>query len=189
MAYDPHIIGCITPRHLVYHAFCIGACLSSLEAGRLHDRLLYSFEYPHVDKIAFFFLLTACQQCVSVTALCVAYQEYDTLLSCILPHYVCWRFDWPRVLWRGWARVLALRVRIPPGPWMFVFCKCCVLQRSLRRVWSLVQRSPTECGVSECDREASIMRPWPTMGSFIIDKVRSSILSVTQIMLCWMKRL
>jgi len=27
------------------------------------------------------------------------------------------------------------------------------------------QRSPTECGVSECDREASIMRwLWPTMG-------------------------
>jgi hypothetical protein len=31
--------------------------------------------------------------------------------------------------------------------------------------WSLVQRNPTECGVSECDSEASIMsRPWPTMG-------------------------
>jgi hypothetical protein len=30
---------------------------------------------------------------------------------------------------------------------------------------SLVQRSPTECGVSECDREASIMRrPWPIGG-------------------------
>jgi hypothetical protein len=30
---------------------------------------------------------------------------------------------------------------------------------------SLVQRSPTECGVSQCDREASIMRrPWPTRG-------------------------
>jgi hypothetical protein len=28
--------------------------------------------------------------------------------------------------------------------------------------WSFVQRSFTECGVSECDREASIMRrPWP----------------------------
>ena len=28
---------------------------------------------------------------------------------------------------------------------------------------SLVQRSPTECGVSECDREASTMRrPWST---------------------------
>jgi len=31
---------------------------------------------------------------------------------------------------------------------------------------SLVQRSPTECGVSECVRESSIMkRPWPTRGS------------------------
>jgi hypothetical protein len=28
---------------------------------------------------------------------------------------------------------------------------------------SLVQRNVTECGVSECDREASIMkRPWPS---------------------------
>jgi hypothetical protein len=27
------------------------------------------------------------------------------------------------------------------------------------------KRSPAECGVSECDREASIMRrPWPTGG-------------------------
>ena len=31
--------------------------------------------------------------------------------------------------------------------------------------WSLVQRSPTECGLSGCDREASIRRkPWPTRG-------------------------
>jgi hypothetical protein len=37
--------------------------------------------------------------------------------------------------------------------------------------WSLVQRSPTECGVSECDREASIMmRPWPTGGCCAIRK-------------------
>ena len=29
----------------------------------------------------------------------------------------------------------------------------------------LIQRSPTECGVPGCDREASIMRrPWPTGG-------------------------
>ena len=28
---------------------------------------------------------------------------------------------------------------------------------------SLIQRSLTDCGVSECDREASIIgRPWPT---------------------------
>jgi hypothetical protein len=31
---------------------------------------------------------------------------------------------------------------------------------------SLVQRSPAECGVSECDPEASIKRrPWPTGGA------------------------
>jgi hypothetical protein len=30
---------------------------------------------------------------------------------------------------------------------------------------SLVKRSPTEYGVSECDREVSILRrPWPTRG-------------------------
>jgi hypothetical protein len=34
---------------------------------------------------------------------------------------------------------------------------------SVRSGWSLVQRSSIECGVSECDREASIMMgPWPT---------------------------
>jgi hypothetical protein len=32
-----------------------------------------------------------------------------------------------------------------------VFCQVEVSATS----WSLVQRSPTECGVSECDREAS----------------------------------
>jgi hypothetical protein len=41
---------------------------------------------------------------------------------------------------------------------------CCQVEVSASG-WSLVQRSPTECGVSECDREASIMRkPWPTGG-------------------------
>jgi hypothetical protein len=31
--------------------------------------------------------------------------------------------------------------------------------------WSLLHRSPTECGVSECDHEASIKEgPWPTRG-------------------------
>ena len=33
--------------------------------------------------------------------------------------------------------------------------------------WSLVQRSSTDCGVSECDREVWIMRrPWHTRGLF-----------------------
>jgi hypothetical protein len=40
---------------------------------------------------------------------------------------------------------------------------CCQVEVSTSG-WSLVQRSPTECGVSKkCDREALIMkRPWPT---------------------------
>ena len=39
---------------------------------------------------------------------------------------------------------------------------CCQAEVSAKD-WSLVQRSPTECGVSVCDREASTMwRPWPT---------------------------
>jgi hypothetical protein len=36
---------------------------------------------------------------------------------------------------------------------------------------SLIQRSPTECGVSECNCEASIMRrPWPNMGRCTMEK-------------------
>jgi hypothetical protein len=39
---------------------------------------------------------------------------------------------------------------------------CCQVEVSATG-WSLVQRSPTECGVSECDRVASITRKaWPT---------------------------
>jgi hypothetical protein len=41
---------------------------------------------------------------------------------------------------------------------------CCQVEVSATG-WSLVQRSPTECGVSECDREASTVgRPWPRRG-------------------------
>ena len=40
---------------------------------------------------------------------------------------------------------------------------CCVLSEFSASGCSLVQRSPTECGVSEWDHESSIMgRPWPT---------------------------
>ena len=36
---------------------------------------------------------------------------------------------------------------------------------------SLYQRSPTECGVSECDRESSIIRrPWSTRGCCVMIK-------------------
>jgi hypothetical protein len=47
--------------------------------------------------------------------------------------------------------------------------------------WSLVQRSPIEYGVSECDRKASIMRrPWHTGGCCSTEKQRALCL----VMLC-----
>jgi hypothetical protein len=56
--------------------------------------------------------------------------------------------------WFSAARLLGLRVRVPPGTWMSVCCECSVL-------WSgglCIQRSPTGCGVSECDFETSKTR-------------------------------
>ena len=68
--------------------------------------------------------------------------------------------------------LMGLWVRIPPGAWMPVLVSvvCCQVEVSASG-WSLVQRSLTECGVSGCDREASIMwRPWPTGGCCAIVK-------------------
>ena len=67
----------------------------------------------------------------------------------------------------GAVRLLWLRVEIPLRACISASWECCVLSgRGLCESWSLVQRSPpTECGVSECDRKASIMRsPRPTRG-------------------------
>ena len=46
------------------------------------------------------------------------------------------------------ARLLRLWVRIPPGAWKFVYCVCCVCcQVEVSATsWSLIQRSPTDCG-------------------------------------------
>jgi len=42
--------------------------------------------------------------------------------------------------------------------------------------WSLVQRSPTECGVSGCDCEYTIMRrPWTTRGCCVLKLVEATI--------------
>jgi hypothetical protein len=47
---------------------------------------------------------------------------------------------------------------------------CCQVEVSATG-WSLVQRSPTECGVSVCDRKASTMRrPRPTRGCPVMKK-------------------
>jgi hypothetical protein len=46
----------------------------------------------------------------------------------ILTETTC-RYQWPRGLMQGYAaaRILRLRVRIPPVAWMSVYCECRVL--------------------------------------------------------------
>ena len=53
----------------------------------------------------------------------------------------------------------------PAGAWLSMLIVVCYqVEVSVTR-WSLIQSSPTECGVTECDREASIMRrPRPNGG-------------------------
>ena len=56
--------------------------------------------------------------------------------------------------------------------------ECCQVEVSASGR-SLVRRSPTKCGVSECDREASIMRrPWPTGGCCAMGKIETKIKKV-----------
>jgi len=87
------------------------------------------------------------------------HQKYKTSIYC--------RYQWPRGLRRGSAvaRLLGLWVRNPSGHVCLsvAFGVCCQVQVCASG-WSQVHRSPTECGVSECDRESSKMRrPWPIM--------------------------
>jgi hypothetical protein len=56
---------------------------------------------------------------------------------------------------------------------------CCQVEVSATS-WSLVQRSATECCVSECDGEASIMRrPWSPRG-FCVMEIKERTLSLKQ---------
>jgi hypothetical protein len=71
------------------------------------------------------------------------------ILFCI-PHP--WRSQWPPGLRRrsAAARLLRLWVPIPPGAWTFLCCESCVrCQAEVSATsWSLVHRSPTDCGAS-----------------------------------------
>ena len=71
---------------------------------------------------------------------------------------------------------LELRVQIPPNAWKFDSYECCVLSgRGSGSGWSPVQRTPTEYGMSECDREVSTLRrPWPTRGCCVMEKNSST---------------
>ena len=48
------------------------------------------------------------------------------------------------------ARLLRSWVRIPPGAWIFVVSVVCCQVEVSATSWSLVQRSPTDCGASLC---------------------------------------
>jgi hypothetical protein len=110
--------------------------------------------------------------------LLVCVDDYSSVLCHIFPkQYFSCQSRWPRGQRRGSAaaRLLGLWVRIPPGEWMsLVSVVCCQVEVSATGR-SLVQRSPTKCGVSECDREASIMRrPCPTGGCRAMGKRQHS---------------
>jgi len=67
------------------------------------------------------------------------------------------------------ARLLGMGVRISQLAWcpLWMLCRVQIPASS----WPLVQRSPTECGVSECDREASKRRrPYPARGCCRVGK-------------------
>ena len=79
----------------------------------------------------------------------------------ITPGSSGWRSQWARVLKHGSTadRLLELRFesRRGHGCLSVVSVVCCRVEICTTG-WSLIQRSPTECGVFECNREASIMR-------------------------------
>ena len=87
---------------------------------------------------------------------------------------------WPHVLRRGSAaaRWLEMRFRIPPGTWKSVSWECCVLSgRDL--CYGLITRleQSYQCGVFDCDREATTLRrSWPTRGCRVMknNKTHSS---------------
>jgi hypothetical protein len=64
------------------------------------------------------------------------------------------------------GRLHAGIVGLNPAGTMYLLCLVCVVCCKVEVSTSgrsLIQRCPTECGVYECDREASIKRrPWPT---------------------------
>ena len=66
------------------------------------------------------------------------------------------------------AGLLGLRFRIPPGLWHLSLASimCCQVE-VFATGHSLVQRSPTECGVSECECLSIISKPekWGGLGA------------------------
>ena len=83
-------------------------------------------------------------------------QEMESLRSLVSAHIFMWttcsccQSRRPCGLRRrsAAARLLGLWVRIPPGAWMSVVSVVCCQVEVSATGWSLVQRSPTDCGAS-----------------------------------------
>jgi hypothetical protein len=90
---------------------------------------------------------------------------YHTTVTFHIPSYslIRSRFHRPRGLRRGCTAVRywewGFECYRGHGSLSVVSVVCCQVEVSATG-WSLVQRNPTECGVSECNREASIKRHW-----------------------------
>ena len=87
-----------------------------------------------------------------------------TILVVIVKIVMNRRSQWPRDLRLGSAAaaLLGLQVRIPPRAKLSAVSVVCCQVKVSAMGRSFVQRSPTECVVSECDLETSEMRSRPT---------------------------
>jgi hypothetical protein len=99
--------------------------------------------------------------------------------------------EWPRCLRRrsSAVRLLGIWVRIPLGEWMSVCCEClcCQVEVSVSG-WSLVQRSPTECGVSKRVWLWSSERTGKAMTRKRGEKCHVESKNKTQLLWLWMSR-
>ena len=104
---------------------------------------LYRTSFPVRDLENFRPMDSCWTECTTITS----------FMAC--DHYI--RLSrWPRCLRRrsAAARLLGLRVRIPARAWISVSYECNVFSEGRYPV----QKSPIECGVSECDFETSTVR-------------------------------
>jgi hypothetical protein len=126
---------------------------------------IYTHTHTHTHTQCYLFYIT---QCYKQSAWFVNHFREPKLRN----RYVDLCVPIPEAARSASARFMWLRVLIPPGAWTSVVSVVCCQGEVSGWGWSLVQRSPTECGVSECDREASIMKPWLsraccTMGIYV----------------------
>ena len=93
------------------------------------------------------------------------------------------RSQWPCGLRRRSAAVLTYwdcEFEYCCGAWIWLLWVLCYQLQVSASGWSLIQRSPTECSVSECDHEASMARKsWPTRGSRAIKRCALTAIAPT----------